>query len=349
MGQGELWWDGDVSGIAVVGNAILDHYKVVDSYPSPSALTTVRSVASAPGGLMYNCAVGLARLDPDLRIPVVGRIGDDPDGDVVLAALRVNPGIDTTQLHRGGKTSFTDVMEDSSTKTRTFFQFRGANADLDVEHVDFEALDADLIHIGYILLLDRLDAPDAEFGTRLARLLAAAQARGVKTSIDVVSEHSDRFATIVPPALRYTDYCVVNELEAARTTGVAVTEGDVVTEAGLRRAAKALLALGVSTWVVIHWPGGAVGLSRDGEWVVKLSVALGRDQIVTTTGAGDAFASGVIHSAWAGRSLETALETGIGAAACSLLAGNSTDGIRTHAEVRRFYRESPRRQPWDAA
>lgn len=333
-------WDGVVSGIAVVGNAILDYYKVVDSYPSASALTTVRSVTAAPGGLMYNCAVGLARLDPELRIPVVGRIGDDPDGDILLTALAANPGIDTAQLHRGGKTSFTDVMEDSSTKTRTFFQFRGANADLDVADVDFDRLDADLLHVGYILLLDRLDDPDPEFGTRMARLLAAAQQRGVRTSIDVVSEHSDRFARIVPPALRYTDYCVVNELEAARTTGIPVTEGDVVTETGLRAAAAALLALGVSTWVVIHWPGGAAGLSREGEWVVKPAVALGRDQIVTTTGAGDAFASGVIHSAWAGEPLGVALETGIGAAACSLLAGNSTDGIRPYAETRRFYRES---------
>lgn len=338
-----------MSGIAVVGNAILDHYKVVDSYPSASALTTVRSVTSAPGGLMYNCAVGLARLDPELRVAVVGRVGDDPDGDTVLAALSVNPLIDTAQLHRGGKTSFTDVMEDSSTKTRTFFQYRGANAELDVADVDFDRLDADFLHVGYILLLDRLDAPDAEFGTRMARLLAAAQARGVRTSIDVVSEHSDRFATIVPPALRYADYCIVNELEASRTTGIPVTEGDVVTEAGLRRAAEALLALGVSTWVVIHWPKGAAGLSREGEWVVRPSVALGRDQIVTTTGAGDAFASGVIHSAWAGQPLGAALETGIGAAACSLLAGNSTDGIRPHAEVWRFYRESPHGELWGVA
>lgn len=335
-----------MSGIGVVGNAILDYYKVVDAYPSPSALTTVRSVTSAPGGLMYNCAVGLARLDPGLRVPVVGRIGEDPAGDEVLAALRANPGIDTSQLHRAGQTSFTDVMEDSSTKTRTFFQFRGANADLDVEHVDFDLLDADLLHAGYVLLLDRLDGPDAEFGTRMARLLAAAQARGVRTSIDVVSEHSDRFSRIVPPALRYTDYCVINELEAARTTGIAVTDDGIVTEAGLRRAAEALLDLGVSTWAVIHWAGGAAGLSRAGEWVVRPAVRLDPDRIVTTTGAGDAFASGVLHSAWSSQPLEVALETGIGAAACSLLAGNSTDGIRPHGEVLAFYRESPHRRLW---
>lgn len=334
-----------MSGIAVVGNMILDYYKVVDSYPSPSALTTVRSMSSAPGGLLCNCAAGLARLDPGLRIPVVGQVGDDPAGDQLLAGLNAHPGIDTTQVHRGGQTSFTDVMEDSSTKTRTFFQFRGANAEVDVDHVDFERLDADLLHAGYILLMDALDGPDPEFGTRMARLLATAQARGIRTSVDVVSEHSDRFSRLVPPALRYTDYCILNELEAARTTGVPIDE--VVTEAGARRTAEALLGFGVSTWVVIHWPGGAVGLSREGEWVARPSVALRPEQIVTTTGAGDAFASGVIHAAWSGRSLAEAVETGIGSAACSLLAGNSTDGIRQHDEVLRFYRESAHRGLWE--
>ena len=84
-----------------------------------------------------------------------------------------------------------------------------------------------------------------------------------------------------------------------------------------------------------------MGLSSSGEWVTRPGVRLRSEEIVTTTGAGDAFAAGVLHAAWSGKSLAQALETGIGAAACSLLAGNATDGIRTHQEVLRFYRESP--------
>ncbi|MHB1009685.1 MAG: carbohydrate kinase family protein [Propionibacteriaceae bacterium] len=335
-----------MSGIAVAGNAILDRYMVVDSYPAPSALTSVRSVTQVPGGLLCNCAIGLARLDPRLRIPVVGVVGADPAGDYLADQLQAQPGIDARQLHRAGQTSFTDVVEDSSTKTRTFFQFRGANAVLDLKHFDFELLDADFLHVGYVLLLDSLDGPDPQYGTRLARLLASAKRRRIRTCLDVVSEQSDRFSRIVPPALRYTDYCVVNELEASRTTGVAVVEDGRVSETGLRRAASALFELGVSTWVVIHWPGGAVGLSSDGEWVVRPSVDLEPEQIVTTTGAGDTFASGVLHAAWSSKDLAEALETGVGTAACSLLAGNPTDGIRTHDEVLAFYRASRRSRLW---
>ena len=40
---------------------------------------------------------------------------------------------------------------------------------------------------GIVDLLETLDAPDAEYGTRTARLLARVRERGVKTSIDMVS------------------------------------------------------------------------------------------------------------------------------------------------------------------
>lgn len=334
-----------MSGIAVVGNAILDQYKTIDSYPAASALTSIRSVTSAPGGLLCNCAVDLARLDPRLRVPVVGVVGADPHGDFLVERLLRYPGIDTRQLHRGGQTSFTDVMEDSAGKTRTFFQYRGANDLLDREHLDLDRLDVELMHAGYLLLLGRLDQPDATYGTGMARLLAAAKERGIRTSIDVVSEHSDRFARVVPPALRYTDYCIVNELEASRITGTELVADPAgrIPDAALRRAAAALLAMGVSTWAIIHWPGGAAGLAADGEWQLLPSVAIDPSRILGTTGAGDAFASGVLYAAWSGRGLAEALEAGIGAAAGSLLAANSTDGVGSYAEMVALYRNSPHR------
>ena len=68
-----------MQGIAVAGNMIVDNYNVVDTYPDPSTLTTIRESTSQPGGMVVSCAVDLARLDPDLRIPVVGIVGDDAD------------------------------------------------------------------------------------------------------------------------------------------------------------------------------------------------------------------------------------------------------------------------------
>ena len=60
----------------------------------------------------------------------------------------------------------------------------------------------------------------------MAKLLHRAQEKGIKTSIDVVSEASDRFRKKVCPALRYTDYCIINEVEAGATTGITLRTED---------------------------------------------------------------------------------------------------------------------------
>ena len=89
----------------------------------------------------------------------------------------------------------------------------------------------------------------------MARLLAEAQSRGIRTSIDVVTESGDRFRTLVPPALRYTDYCVINELEAQQITGVLLRdEEEKLYPEHMEEALRKMKELGVSTWAVIHCP-----------------------------------------------------------------------------------------------
>ena len=118
-------------------------------------------------------------------------------------------------VKRMGATSFTAVMSDTVSRERTFFQYRGANAMFSEDTFDWADIDCDILHIAYILLLDELDKEDSEYGTKMARLLAHAKERGIRTSIDVVSEAGERFNKLVPPALKYTDICCINESKQA--------------------------------------------------------------------------------------------------------------------------------------
>ncbi len=147
-------------------------------------------------------------------------VGKDPLGKAIVQDCRAHK-IDTRFLRATGDadTSYTDVMTEKNGGRRTFFHYRGANALWRGEDVDFERIKPAIFHLGYLLLLDALDEPDAKFGTKAARLLATAQKSGMKTSVDVVSEDSDRFAKIVIPALKHVDYCILNEIEASKTTG----------------------------------------------------------------------------------------------------------------------------------
>jgi sugar/nucleoside kinase (ribokinase family) len=77
-----------------------------------------------------------------------------------------------------------------------------------------------IFHLGYLLLLDSLDLPDEEFGTRSARLLAQMREQGYETSLDLVSRKGDpRYQPLVMPCLPHLDYLVINEMEAENLAG----------------------------------------------------------------------------------------------------------------------------------
>ena len=325
-------------GIAVAGNMIVDVLYPILGHPKPGELTTItEGISRSTGGALCNVIVDLAKLDPAMPLCALGRVGTDKEGDYVLEKLREQSNIDTTRVLREGLTSFTAVMADTIGKQRTFYHYRGANARFSEADIDWDNLDVDLLHIGYILLLDALDAPDDVYGTKMARLLHTAQSKGILTSIDVVSESGDRFGRIVPPALKYTDYCVINELEAEATTGVLLRdETGSLRKDKLREALASMMKLGVSRWAVIHSPEGAYGIDESGHYVETESAPLERSMIKGTVGAGDAFCSGVLYGAYCNRTLEEAIELGNAAAACSLTEPGATEGMRTAAQALAF-------------
>ena len=227
-------------------------------------------------------------------------------------------------------------MTVEATGERTFFTFKGADSLLTPETLPVDRLDCDILHVGYALLLDGLDAPDAGYGTGMARVLAAAQARGIRTSLDVVSENSDRYARIVPPALKYADYFSVNEMEAGRTTGVALTEGGRLLRDNLLRALKKLKAMGVRRWAVIHTPELSCGLDEAGNYAEAETLPLPEGFIKGSVGAGDAFTAGLLLMAWRGASLREALEAANAAAALSLSTPGATEGMKSMEETMAF-------------
>jgi len=328
------------NGIAIAGNMVVDVLYPIIGHPKPGELTTItEGISRSTGGALCNVIVDLAMLDPGLRLKALGRIGTDAEGDYVLEKLHAHKNIDTSGVHREGLTSFTAVMADTIGKQRTFYHYRGANASFCQADIDWDNLHADILHIGYILLLDALDEPDEVYGTKMAKLLHTAQERGILTSIDVVSEAGDRFGRIVPPALKYTDFCVINELEAEASTGVQLRdENHMLLQDNLPAALHRLKSLGVSRWAVIHCPEGAYGVDEDGTYVKTESAPLPRAMIKGTVGAGDAFCSGVLYGAYKKMSLPDAIDLGNAAAACSLCEDGATEGMRTAEDAMAFCR-----------
>ena len=266
-------------GILAGGNWIVDFTKIIDVFPAQDALANILGEYSGNGGSAYNVLIDLARLQAPFPLEAIGLVGDDRDGENIRQDCAAH-GIDTTQLHVSSKlhTSYTHVMLVKSSGRRTFFHQRGANALLGPEHFDFSKSSAKIFHLGYLLLLDELDKHHATYGTVAAGILQAAQKAGFKTSIDVVSEDSDRFAAVVMPALRYTDYAIMNEFEAERTTGERIRTEQGLDPQGLQTAVRKLFEAGVRQWVVIHFPEGAVAANPAGPILHQASVCLPREK-----------------------------------------------------------------------
>lgn len=315
-------------GILAGGNWIVDKLKFIDTYPQQDALANILSETTGNGGCPFNVLVDLARLGAPFPLAGIGLIGEDAYGDWIYEQCDTH-GVDRMRIlrHATASTSYTDVMTVQSTGRRTFFHQRGANAFLAPQHFSFAGVDAKIFHLGYILLLDLLDQPDAEFGTAAARVLREARSAGLKTSIDVVSEDGQRFSEIVLPALRYTDYCIMNEFEIERTTGIPIKPGGFVSLPAIESASRQLLASGVDEWVIVHFPEGACALGHDGKFHIQGSLRVPQQRIVGTVGAGDAFAAGILFGLHEALTIDMALLYGVATAASCLFGLGASEGI----------------------
>ncbi len=305
-------------GIAVAGTVLVDTICEIAAYPACGELTQIRNIEKAVGGCVPNVAVDMRRMDPTLPVYAIGKIGKDSDADLVLSTLSQN-GVDCTGLRTTSeRTSFTDVMSIAGGQ-RTFFTYAGASAEFGVSDIDFNAMQADILHLGYFLLLQKVDNGDG------LAILKEAKNRGIKTSIDLVSENSDRYSLVLP-CLPYTDYLIINEIEAGALAGM------VPENRNLRAIAERLRELGVREKVIIHKRDCAVCLSNDGFTAVG-SLCVPSDYIQGSTGAGDAFCAAALIALHQGASDTEVLEFASAAAAVSLGSADATGGLVTKQEI----------------
>lgn len=316
------------------GNWIVDQVKVIDKYPSQQALSNILSECSSNGGSAYNIVMDLNKLQAPFPIEGVGLVGDDNRGNKIIDDCKAL-GINTGQLKTmpGVSTSYTDVMSVKSTGMRTFFHQRGANALLDEEHFDFIASNAKIFHLGYLMLLDKLDLIKDNGNTGAAEVLKRATEQGLITSVDLVSQESEYFTSIIPPSLPYIDYLFLNEFEAWMLSGVNTSTGDnEISLEGCYEAASNIISMGVRKWVIIHFPFASLAINARGEKFYQPSLKIPPEKIGGAVGAGDAFAAGVllgIHENWP---MQQCLNMGVCAAASSMTQTTCSDSVLPYNE-----------------
>ena len=324
-------------GIISAGNWLSDTIKFISHYPAVGNLVTIEKIDQGFGGCAHNVLADLARMQTGIPLYAGGCVGKDALGDEIFATCE-KLGINAEGICRvDAATSYTDVMADMSNGTRTFFHHRGANAEFGPEHVEKITAEAKIFHLGYLLLLDRMDAKDEEYGVVAARVLDGLQKRGYKTSVDVVSEEGNRFREVILPCLKYMDYFIVNEVEAGACFGrnLRDAEGNILLDE-VKAAARFLMESGVGEAVAIHFPEGGYGLRKSGEECYELSFRVEPKDIVSSVGAGDAFCAAMLYALHEELPLSKSLRVANAAARFNLFSATSTDGAPTIAEIEEF-------------
>lgn len=326
---------GQKKGISIAGNVIADVVKTITEYPAQGMLTYISEVVHAVGGCVPNTAINLAKIDSSIPISVLGKVGADENGRFILAQMQKN-GIDTGKITFSphSLTSFCDVMS-MPTGERTFFHVKGANGEFSPADIDISALDCNLLHIGYILLLDQFDKADDTYGTVMARFLHDVQQQGIQTSIDVVSDSAADYGEKIIPALRHCNYVIINELECCRVWGMnARTETGALDMENIRTAMEKMAKAGVRDKVIIHSKEASFVFNvQTGAFTQVASLKIPKEEIKGSVGAGDAFCAGCLYGIYHHFSDRQLLEFASSAAACSLFAANSVDGMRKRSEI----------------
>lgn len=307
------------NGIAVAGSILVDKIKGIADYPPCGELVQIKSMSRAVGGLVPNVGIDLKKIDPKLPVYAYGKVGADEEGSFIIDVLK-NEGVDTDNIviDNNEATSFTDVMSIEGGQ-RTFFTYPGTSATYSYSDIDFNKLNAKIFHLGYFLLLDKIDNGDGE------KILKAAIDAGVKTSIDLVSETSDRYKLVIP-CLKYTDYLIINELEAGKLANIEPNPEN------LEEIARKLMSMGVREKVIIHMKDRGVCLSKNG-YNVMPAYAVPPGFIKGKTGAGDAFCAGALFGIYMGLSDVDILDLASQAAIAALSTPDATSGLRSKSAL----------------
>lgn len=325
-------------GIALAGNILTDNVKMVGGYPEKGMLATITEESLAVGGCVPNTAIDIKKVDPEMQISVFGRVGNDYKGEYVVNEMS-KIGIDVSGVIKSSTapTSYSDVITVTGTGERTFFHNRGANKEFCPADVDLDKLNCKMLHAGYIMLLDYFDK--YENGTTpMAEFLKSAREKGIKTSVDLVSESSGAFHKIATAALPNCDYVIINEIEAGTIVGIPARDSDGnLLDDNVKEIMQKLFSYGVHEKVIVHCPEKGFCLDKSGKYSVVPSLKLPKGYIKGSVGAGDAFCAGSLYAIYYGYADEEILSFANRVAVSCLSASDSVSGIKRKEELNNLF------------
>ena len=291
--------------VAVLGAAAVDWVARVEEMPPLDGISSAVEYTPVPGGSGGNVAEGIARLGHSVSF--LGAVGDDEGGRLLLDAF-VSAGVDTrfVRVENGQRSAACFIAVDR----------RGQRMIFSLGGVALFDRTADIS-------TDQLAGAKVLFITDAYQEVAQAAISCLATGGLVVFNPGGLMTASgmegLRPILKRSDVLIVSRRESEQLTESHSLEeaGRILTRSGPK---SVLITLGEDGVLVVHEAGNVLVPAR--------KVA----QVVDTTGAGDAFAAGVIAGLLEGIPLEKAARLGVEVAAHKIQHFGSRNGLPDRAQ-----------------
>lgn len=304
--------------VTVIGAAIID----VLAGPFESDRLSLGSVPMDRitmdfGGDGLNEAVDMKRLG--LEVNLITKIGSDEAGEKVLSFLQKN-GVDCIANQTDGLDTGINIVLVDSEGQRTFLTNpKGSLRMLSVEDI-FPYIEemGDIVCFGSMFVSPLLDIPAME---RLFKRIKEKPGRILVA--DMTLAKNKETLDDIKGLLKYIDYLIPNEKEAALLTGI----DDPFENARL------FAKNGVGCVVIKAGKDGCIIFKDDNIYNIKPMAC----RVVDTTGAGDGFVAGFVYALSRGMSITECGRFGNAAASCVIEEYGAHMGLKSlEAPLKRF-------------
>lgn len=271
------------------------------------------------GGSESNVAIALRRLG--VEVTWVGKVGEDPFGDLVIREIRAE-GVRVVESRDPEAPTGLMVKERRSVNETRIWYYRAGSAGsrLTVDEFDFELVrSAALLHVTGIS-----PALSPSMAEVTAEAIRVARACGVTVSFDLNyrgklwtrDQAADAYRQIIPQA----------DLVFGGDDEVAIALGSTDTPLAM---AHRLIDLGAREAVVKLGAMGAVAVV-DGQEYTRAAIPI---DPVDTVGAGDAFVAGYLAEFLKGESVPQRLTTAVQVGAYACLVPGDWEGLPKRVEL----------------
>lgn len=294
------------------GTNAVDFLITVPKFPEFGSKIDLREYVQAAGGEAASTMAGLRRLG--LKTAYAGSFGDDDAGDFGTRSLLIE-GVDLSLSRRvpGAKTQIAFIVIDETSGERTIIWQRDPTLAWSAADAPADAAaQCNIVH---------MTPHDTDACVELAR---AAKASGTLVSLDIDSEFEG-----VDELLQLTDILICSREFPAKFTGLADPR-EALAELNSRFGSSLVgMTLGKE---------GSVFLCSDSYVETKGFAVPGGCK--DTTGAGDAFRTGLLYSIIKGESVENAARAANAVAVLKCRDVGARTALPTRNELERFLKNS---------